>query len=55
VTFAKSVGKSVAPYLSGSERLLGAVTAQNAGDAETARGQPAEDLVRALHVTRVGG
>jgi hypothetical protein len=31
VTFAKSIGKSVEPFLSGSERLLGAVMAQNAG------------------------
>ena len=95
MTFAKSIGKSVAPYLRGSERLLGAVMAQNAGanaaamvsalrgplatvkaydradrrmivavtlrvrgaaiGIETERGQPAEDLVRALHATRVGG
>ncbi len=93
--FDKSLRKSVQPFLDGSEQLLGAVMAQNAGanaaamihalrgplatvkaydradrrhadavDAagsagvkvdrriETARGQPAEDLPRALELAR---
>ena len=98
--FAKSIQKGVQPYLNGSERLLGAVMAQNAGanaaamvyalrgplatvkvydradrrhapvepaglskavtlrvrgaaiGIETARGQPAEDLPRALELAR---
>ena len=81
--FDKSIRKSVQPFLQGSERLLGAVMAQNAGanaaamvyalrgplatglakavtlrvrgaaiGIETARGQPAEDLPRALELAR---
>jgi hypothetical protein len=55
--FDKSLRKSVQPFLDGSEQLLGAkaVTLRVRGTEigiETARGQPAEDLPRALELAR---